>query len=171
MPSQIAKGLRTAKTRSAGIIVPDITNEYFAKITLGTQMELYRKGYTTLICNTNENAEIQKNQLEILRANRVSGIIIISGEDISDEDMTDNIPKVFTDRIPWNAVDKKAVQVKCDNVEGGYIATKLLISVGCKNIAALFNNRRLSNQVERLSGYEKALSEAGIVELVRRESA
>ncbi len=161
-PSELAAGLRSAKTRNIGIIVPDITNEFFARITLAAQNELMQQGYGTLICNTDENPEVQKKQLSMLKSSCVAGMIFISGEDISDEQMTDGIPKVFVDRIPWNAERKGAVTVRSDGFEGARLATEELIGKGCRKIAALFDGRALSTQVERYSGYIRAHKEAGL---------
>ncbi len=161
-PNLLAKGLRTSSMRSVGIIVPDITNEFFSSITLAIQNALFERSYVALICNTNEQPVIQSRQLEMLRASMVSGIIFISGEDVTDEDLADGIPKVFVDRIPWNADAKGIVAIESDSYEGGRIATEELLSAGCTRIAALFDSRGLTTQVARYSGYLRAHQDRGL---------
>lgn len=161
-PSTIAAGLRVGQTRTIGIVVPDITNDFFASITLAVQNTLMEETYGTFICNTNERPEVQAKQMDMLRSSRVAGIIFISGEDISDEEMTDGIPKVFVDRIPWNADAKDAVSIRTDSFLGGQLATGELLDKGCRRIAAIFDGRGLSTQVARYSGYTRAYQERGL---------
>lgn len=165
-PSILAKGLRTNSAPNIGIIVPDITNEFFASITLAIQNTLFKESFTAMICNTNEQPSVQEKQLEMLRRNRVAGIIFISGEDITDEELKDGIPKVFVDRIPWNAEINEAVTIESDNYTGGKIATLELIDARCKRIVALFDGRGLSTQVARYAGFVRAHQDRGM-ELVR----
>jgi LacI family transcriptional regulator len=156
-PSPFAKALRTNTSPNIGIIVPDITNEFFASITLAIQKRLFEKSYMTLICNTNEQPSLQEKQLKILQRSKVSGIIFISGEDISRKELiSDGIPKVFLDRLPRNAEAKHVVSVTVNNFQGGLAATEELLDSGCKRIAALFDGRGLSTQVDRYSGYLRA---------------
>jgi LacI family transcriptional regulator len=161
-PSIFAKGLRTNRTQNIGIVVPDITNEFFSSITLAIQEALFEKSYTAIICNTNEQPSTQMQQLEILRSYKVSGIIFISGEDVTEKDLTDGIPKVFVDRVPWNAESKDVVTVEVDNYSGGQLAAGELLDTGCRRIVALFDGRGLSTQVARYSGFLRAHQDRGI---------
>lgn len=157
-----AKSLRTNRFPNIGIVVPDITNEFFASITLAIQKVLSENAYTAVICNTNEQPAEQARQLEMFRSGQVSGVIFISGEDITDRELADDIPKVFVDRVPWNAEAKNAVTVEADNRQGGYLATCALLDAGCRRIAALFDGRGLTTQVARYSGYLKAHTDRGV---------
>jgi LacI family transcriptional regulator len=161
-PSLFAKALRTNTSPNIGIIVPDITNEFFASITLAIQKRLFEKSFMTLICNTNEQPSLQEKQLKMLQSSKVSGIIFISGEDISRQELSDGIPKVFLDRLPRNAEEKHVVSVTVDNFRGGLAATEELLGSGCKRIAALFDGRGLSTQVDRYSGYLRAHRNRGL---------
>ncbi|MBC5688999.1 LacI family DNA-binding transcriptional regulator [Mediterraneibacter sp. NSJ-55] len=161
-PSVFARGLRTNSTNNIGIIVPDITNEFFASITLEIQNTLFGHSYTAMICNTNEQPTVQAKQLEMLRGSRVSGIIFISGEEITEEDLTDGIPKVFVDRLPWNAASKDVVTIEVDNYTGGQLAAGTLLDAGCRHIVALFDARGLSTQLARYSGFIRAHQDRGV---------
>ena len=56
VPNMVARGLRRNASQIVGIIVPDITNEFFARIVLQIQIKLFERNYSAVICNTNENA-------------------------------------------------------------------------------------------------------------------
>ena len=161
-PSMLAQGLRTDSIQSVGIVIPDITNEFFASIALVIQNKLFENSFTAVICNTNEQPSVQAKQLEMLRSTRVSGIIFISGEDITDEDLNDGIPKVFLDRIPWNAAAKGVVTVEVDNYSGGQMAAAELLGAGCKRLVALFDSRGLNTQAARYAGFIRAHQDMGL---------
>ena len=58
VPNMSAKGLRTSRTCVVGIIVPDITNPHFASLVLKLEINLFQRGYSCLICNTNESEKL-----------------------------------------------------------------------------------------------------------------
>ncbi|HBU12911.1 MAG TPA: LacI family transcriptional regulator [Clostridiales bacterium] len=161
-PSVFARGMRTGCLNAVGIIVPDITNEFFSSITLAIQNKLFESGTMTLICNTNERRELQHRQLEMLRASKVSGLIFISGEEIGEEEFADGIPKIFIDRLPGNAAAKKAVTIEVDNYTGGLLAAGEMLHAGCRRIAGLFDGRGLSTKTARYAGFLRAHEEHGI---------
>ena len=67
VPNMIAKGLRTNQIPTIGIIVPDITNEFFSRITLAAQTALFKQSYSAFICNTNEKKALEERHLERYR--------------------------------------------------------------------------------------------------------
>ena len=62
-PNQMARGLRKNRGKVVGIIVPDVTNEFFAKMALEMQNRLLSEDYMAIICNTNESGEIERAHL------------------------------------------------------------------------------------------------------------
>lgn len=78
-PNQLARGLRVSTVKVIGILIPDITNEFFANITLELQNLLMEYGYLTLICSNNENTRLENEQMDMLLGQRVSGIIYVGG--------------------------------------------------------------------------------------------
>lgn len=161
-PNQLARGLRVNRTQVIGILVPDITNEFFASITKEVQRHLLEKNYITLICSTNENVMEAKEQLRMLLAQKVSGIIYIGGEDIAE---TITVPTVYIDRDPHitkTEVNDNYVMIECDNVQGGYLAGRELVKKGARNIAYVCYGKELSTIKKRIQGCNSALQEAGI---------
>lgn len=78
-PNQLARGLRVSTVKVIGILIPDITNEFFANITLELPNLLMEYGYLTLICSNNENTRLENEQMDMLLGQRVSGIIYVGG--------------------------------------------------------------------------------------------
>lgn len=153
-PNMIAKGLRTNISKTIGIIIPDITNEFFSSIVRALEVILFKKGYTAFICNTDESEEIEEKYYIDLCSKGVDGIIYLSGK-LSSSNNTVNIPVVFIDRtIPGN---KKSIVIESDNFSGGFLATQELILKGCKNIVLIRDERSISTIEDRYRGYRDAL--------------
>lgn len=163
VPNMVAKGLRTQKMTNIGIIIPDITNEFFVKLAYEIEMELFKYGYGSFICNTNEDVEIEQKRLQMLKVQNISGLIYISGGSSGAAQNIQNIPTVFIDRTPVSEdPEKHYIFIESDNVQGGYLATKELLDRGCRKIVLLADKRRLSSQAARIEGYRKAHAEAEV---------
>ena len=157
-PNLIAKGLRTNNSLCIGIIVPDITNEFFAKIVRELEVAFFQSGYTVFVCNTDEKVSVEEKYYSELAAKGVVGIIYISGK--TNKSSESKIPTVYIDRKPSN--ENNTIAITSDNIQGGYLATKELIDNGCKDIILLRDQRQISPQKDRCIGYKKALLEADI---------
>lgn len=159
IPNLVARGLRTKVSAIIGIIVPDITNEYFAKIVLSIQKELFAQNYSAIICNTNEQSLLEKQHLDFLLAQNVSGMIMVGHP--GNEFTKKNIPNIYIDRKPQRFDDNYTL-IMSDNIQGGYLAGKELLRKGCQQIAAIMDMRKLALGQDRYQGFCKALSEQGI---------
>lgn len=159
-PNMVAKGLRTNKNPIIGILVPDIVNEHFSKLVLELQNVLFANGYLTMVCNSNESGELEKQHLKAMIGQNVSGIVLISGA--GGNLRSEGIPTVYVDRRPQADAGTDIIFVESDNIEGGYRATKELIEKGCRKIAFVTDLLRESSKVARYQGYCNALLEAGI---------
>lgn len=157
-PNVIARGLRTKKTNSVGLILPDITNEFFGKLAKSIENVLNKNGINLLLCNSNEDARTERKYIEALLDKSVDGLIFISsGFDENMELFPENMPIVVIDRKP--KTDKKIHFISSENEEGGYIATKHLIENGCKKIIMLKDKKLVSPMNARLKGYIRALKD------------
>jgi LacI family transcriptional regulator len=157
--NMVAKSLRTNKSQIIGVIVPDITNEFFASIVLAIETYCFPSGYSVFVCNTNEDENKERGYLRDLVAKGVDGIIYISGmsDSIPSDSSILNIPIVCIDRKPL--IGNDIVCIQSDNYKGGFIATETLIKKGCRNIVILKDYRKLSTGNQRYSGYIDALNE------------
>lgn len=154
-----AKGLRTNKTQSIGVIVPDITNEFFAKIIRAIETCIIPKGYTVFVCDSNESCEMEEHHISSLAAKAVDGIIYISARpDVKQIYKEHKIPVVYIDRRPKNA----GTLIISDNETGGFLATEELIRKGCRKIVMIRDNNQYSTVEHRYKGYAGALKKYGL---------
>lgn len=169
-PNHVARGLRLKKTQTIGLVVPDISNPFFAYVTRKIQTYVYESGYSLIVCNTDENQETEIRQIELMRSKGVDGFIImpvgISYDHIK-ELLDDDIPMVLLDRC---FDDLKTNSVVVDDYKGAYEAVELLIKNGHRRIAVIqglpntyTNNARVSGYKDALEKYEIPLDESLIV--------
>lgn len=158
-PNMLARGLRTSKVSVIGIIVPDITNDFFAQITLALQNTLFDYGYSTIICNTNEVESVENRHREMLQAQQVSGLVCISGA-YNGKGTQLSVPTVFIDREPLAHLgEKQSVLIESNNEQGGRQATMELIKKGCKKLAILRFKETISSHRGRYEGFKACLEE------------
>jgi LacI family transcriptional regulator len=159
VPDGMAKGLRTSRTNTVGVIVPDIVSAHFARLVLEIEKELFKYSYSTVICNTNESKELEEKHVKTLVSQHVSGIIYISGN--QHYSIAKDIPSIYIDRRPKDyKKHKNTIVIESDNENGGYLATKALLAQNCKRIAVMRVFRLDYNQEARYLGYCKAMQEA-----------
>lgn len=157
--NSVAKTLREQKSNTIGMIVPDISNEFFSSLITQIESYFFDKGISTIICNTNKDAEKEKAYLKSLDAKLVDGLICISGqEEIDETQLSREIPIVCIDRKP--KVSSNIAIVGSDHSEGGYTATKFLIDKGCKRILLLTKDNNTTSSNDRIAGYEMALKDS-----------
>lgn len=162
-PSRVAQSLTTNKTYTIGIIVSDITNHYFGELIRSIEIVLDAKGYSLIVCNTDEQLERERAYLELLTSQQVDGIIAAATSQNWDElfeTHLKNIPIVFLDR----KFDEFAnfTFVGANNYAGAYMGTEHLIQQGHTEIGILAGFQRLSSMRERVRGYKDALAQHGI---------
>ena len=156
-----AKSLRMSKSKTVGLIVPNINNEWFSSLVLEMEKSFFEKDYSVFICNTSQDEQKEIEYFKLLDSKLVDGIICISGiEDIPTDSMNRDIPIVCIDRKPKDHT--MAYYVESNHYSGGYLATEELIKQGCKNIVIVSRNRTLSVNKQRLDGYRQALKDYGL---------
>lgn len=163
-PNPAALSLKEKRTRTIGIVVPEIANTFFSQIIDGVDSVASDKGYNVIITQSKESVEKENQILDYLASRSVDGLIIsVSAET---DDLTElqklkdrGMHIVFVDRI-GNDIDSH--KVIADNAQGAYEATMHLVENGCKNIVIISNNLNLSITQERIAGCERAMEEKGI---------
>ncbi len=164
-PNFPARYLKTKRTLTIGMVVPDITNPFFPMVFRGAESVVKQENYTIILCNTFEDEYEEMRYLSILEAKKVDGILLIkaparSGNEQYMQKLKNlSIPIVYLDRLP-KLQDIPAVVA--DNVGGGYAATSHLLKLGHKRIAIITVHYPLTVHRERLQGYVKALREHDI---------
>src|SRR5947209_8990293 len=77
-PNHVARSLKTSKTRTLGIVVPDMTIPYFPKVIRGAETAARQRGYSLIAVNSDDNGERQRELLSLLRSQRVEGILLVT---------------------------------------------------------------------------------------------
>lgn len=163
-PNLNAKSLRMNKSHSVGILVPDITNYFFAKVVQKIEEILFEADYSTIICNTARDNEKENVYLNTLESKGVDGLIVISGAKEFDYTSPINsekvIPYICIDRAPAN--EKNTIFISSDHYQGAYLGTLELIESGVLSPIFLKHDRESTSQAERLEGFKVALEENNI---------
>jgi LacI family transcriptional regulator len=161
-PNQLARGLRLKKTHTIGLIVPDISNPFFACITDTIQSAAHRVGYSIVVCNTDDKLELEVEHTQLLVSKGVDGLIVLpvgQGSDHFRRLRKENIPFVLVDRY---FEDLDAHSVLIDNFKGSYEAVEHLISRGHVRIGLIEGLPGASTTRGRRAGYLAALASHGI---------
>ena len=153
-----ASNLRSNKTKTIAVIVPEIANNFFSLAINGIEEIARKRDYHVLIYQTHENSETEIAFTDSLLSGRVDGILIsVSSSTVNNEhfiELVKKIPVVFFDRT-IEGID--AVKITTDDYESAYNATLHLIENGCKKIAYLCALNNLTTGKRRLAGYKDAL--------------
>ena len=156
-PNIHARSLKTNKTYTIALIVPDISNPFFADIALAVTETAYEKGYTTILCSTNWNTEIEAKQIEQLENQRVDGIIYKpAGKNPLDLTKL-SIPSILISCIPG----ENSTYIEVDNYKGGQIAADHLINNGYRHFGFIGGSRDSQSNQNRIDGYYDRLKELG----------
>jgi LacI family transcriptional regulator len=158
-PDHIARSLKTGRTQTIGIILPDVTNPFYPEVITGAEEVAHANHYSVILCNTNEDPAHELQQLNILFGHRADGVLIgCTDPALSLEGPTKRrFPIVCFDRIPQGF---RGDSVSTDNFQGAYEATQHLIHLGHTRIALLVGRTELSTHLARLEGHRKAMVEA-----------
>ena len=158
-PRVAAQSLKTKRSLTIGVIIPDITNNFFIEIIKGIEDITYSNGYNIILCNTQEDQEREKHYLENLFSKDIDGIIFIStGKNESLINKNKHIPIITVDR----RITKSGCVVSLDNVKGGYMATKYLMDHYGNNIHLITGPLTINTYFDRMTGYINAYKELGI---------
>jgi LacI family transcriptional regulator len=162
-PNIVARSLKTQKTRTIGIVVPDISNQFYPEIVRGAEDVANIYNYNVILCNTDLDSEKEIEYLKVLKEKMVDGVIYMSNS-MEDEIIAtlDNL-KLPTVLVETNSKNSEFPSVTIDNEKAAYDATTYLIKKGNKKIAYVGVSPDLANaRGLRFLGYKKALEDNGI---------
>lgn len=155
-PSRIARSLRANASRIIGLIISDIQNPFFTSLVRAVEDIAYEHNYSLLLCNTDEDPEKEELYVELMMAERVSGVIITPTREYDcpvKKLLEMNVATVCVDR---QVLDCETDSVVSDNVESSFKLIAHLINRGHRRIGALFGPSEITTFRERLQGYKKA---------------
>ncbi|RZK59748.1 MAG: LacI family transcriptional regulator [Pedobacter sp.] len=164
VPNRMARGLKEGKSRSVGVVVCSIDNNFVAQMLDGIDTYCTTHGYQLIIMQSKESFEQEKACINLLYAGGIDGLLISPTYQTTDFEYLKSLqnaglPVVLFDRLSNHIETHK---VAADNFKGAYEATLHLINNGFKNIAHINSDTKLSMATERFDGYKKALADAGI---------
>ncbi|MBN1535496.1 MAG: LacI family DNA-binding transcriptional regulator [Anaerolineales bacterium] len=161
-PSAVARGLRTKKTNTMAIIIPDITNPFFADFTRGFQDVVDQKGFLVLVCNSDRILTREIRFLEMIWQQRVDGVVLNPAM-VKVEDLSRLVKARISVVLIGSQIDNPDFNVvMIDNVKGGFDATQHLIDLGHRKIGLVCGLLNTTSGGLRYQGYLKALEENGI---------
>jgi LacI family transcriptional regulator len=164
VPSGVAQSLRSKRTRSLALIVPDIQNAFWTTVARGVEDAAQSRGYSVFLCNTDENAAKQQRYLDVVISQRVDGVLIAPfGSEARD------LAKLVDRKIPAVVIDRhiegwEVDSVSGDSLSGARALVSHLIALGHRRIAMLAGPAATATAADRVAGYRIALAEAGIAE-------
>ncbi|MBU3114405.1 LacI family DNA-binding transcriptional regulator [Clostridium lacusfryxellense] len=163
IPNSIARSLSTNKSGTIGIILPDITNPFFAEMARAVEDEAERLEYNLIICNTDNDIHKEKKYIQLLISKLIDGIIFMSGGK-SNESITllknNNVPFVLVDRYIDGYKDDYGVF--CLNNQGVKDGIRYLYEKGNRKIAFVKGSENLEISNQRLEGYIDQMMNYGI---------
>jgi DNA-binding LacI/PurR family transcriptional regulator len=161
-PSMIASALTGKKTYALGLLVPDISNPFFAEIARAVEDEGQRHGYSVFICSTDNKDEKVEHYAALLQQKNVDGVIIGTGlKELSvlKPLLQGGVPVALLAReFPSVVVPSVVV----DDYAGGAAAAEHLISLGHRHLAVLAEQDSISSSRERVRGFRHTAEAAGI---------
>lgn len=166
-PNIIGLNLKNRKTKTIGVIIPNILNSFFAKVFSGIEKVADEKGYNVIMCISNESLEKEAHTLEMLSNGTIDGFILSVSEEAQKQNNYDHFKEIINDGTPIVMFDRIAEGIDCDKVvvddfDSALDSTQRLIDLGCKNIALLSSVDNLSVGKLRFEGYLKALEKNNI---------
>ena len=161
-PNHLAASLRRQATRTVGIVVPDLTNPFFAAIVHRIEELAAESAYQILLVSSNEDPKQEAARIHALLDRRIDGLIIAPSRDEVEavsHPIGELPPTVLIDRgFGLGGFDT----VAADNFQAAYHGARHLLDLGHRDIALLATDPRLANIADRVTGYQQALTEAGI---------
>ncbi len=166
-PNSLALNLRNQKTKTIGIIIPQIVHHFFTKVISGIEHVANEKGYNVMICMSMDSYEKEVLNMDMLANGVVDGIIVSVAKETEEKGDYTHFKDLINNGIPLVMFDRVINEIECNkvltnDVDGGYLATKHLINIGCKRIAILSTPDFVTVGALRKEGYENALRNSNL---------
>jgi LacI family transcriptional regulator len=162
VPNTVARNLRTKRTDTIGLVMPDITNPFFTHVVRGMEVAARDAGLYVLLTNTDERPDEEQRVVSMLLQRQVDGMLAIPAGSCADTArmcQEAGVPLVIVDRRP----ETSGVDVVRADAEGGaYQLGQLLAGLGHRHTAVLTGPAYVPTAVDRAAGFAKALDEAGL---------
>ena len=161
-PNAFAQSLKTNRSCTIGVMVPDLTNAAFAPIIKGIDNVLEESGYSVIVANTDNVAERAKRNVDKFRERQVDGLVIATArrqDELVADCRAEGTPFVLAVR---STTDIGVSSVVSDEVIGVKMVMSHLVQLGHRDIACVAGPQFLSTGFERYQGYLQGLAQAGL---------
>jgi LacI family transcriptional regulator len=163
VPNGLARGLTSSKTGVLGLMVPDVSNPFYAPIVRGAESIARRAGFHVILCNSESNLAYEREYISAMLRQRIEGLLIAPVGDESRANLL-HLERLHT---PYVLIDRSVNGVECDVVQADSVggARRLiehLIALGHRRIAMIAEGMSVSTSRDRRRGYQDALETAGI---------
>ena len=162
--NEIARGLRTKRSRTIGVVIPELNNFFITTILSYINDILRSKGYSMIVSDCRSNTEFEKQAINVMLSKQVDGIInmpVSSSESHLVPAIESKIPIVLMDRLVNGFMDETNA-VLVNNVKASTSATNLLIEAGHRDIGIILGPIDVFTSNTRLKGFKQALEERNI---------
>ncbi len=161
-PNPVARSLRTRRSHTVGVLIPDLNNPLFPPIVRGLEDKLSEAGYVALIGNTDADANRERTLFEQMRARHVDGFVLATAtlhDRLLAEAAAAEVPVVLMNRL---AQDYSFPSVSVDNEQGARMAVTHLARLGHTRIAHIAGPQEASTGVSRLRGFRDGMATHGL---------
>lgn len=164
-PNQLAKNLVKSRTKTIGVIFPNLSYSYFSSMLNSIEEAAMQVGYSVLVAQTNESYLRETVSIQNLMRSQVEGFVLSLARDTAN---FDHIERLVKKNVPLVLVDRTAdissvSRVIVDNQAAAFKATQHLIEQGCRRIGFLAGPAELTLSQQRIEGYLAAAAQYGIV--------
>lgn len=162
-PNIVARSLKTQKTKTIGILVPDISSQFYPDIVRGAEDVSNIYDYNVILCNSDFDPDKEREYLRVLKEKMVDGVIYMSSS--LNDDILDLINELDLKTVLVETKDENETlpSVTIDNISAVMDGTKYLIEAGMKNFAFIGVEEDAKNAWgDRFTGFKKALKEANL---------
>lgn len=163
--NSVAKSLALGRTGILALLVPDVTNPFFTTVARGAEDVAREAGYRLILCNTDENLEVEKEYLQMSRSGQVDGLIV----SVCGDDSGRHLATLPLDRVPVVLIDRKIPgepwldYIVGDNRAASERLMDYLIAKGHSRFGFIFGNPGVSVVRERMIGVRQSLKRHGLV--------
>ncbi len=162
VPNHAAKSLRSGSTRTIGLLIPDISNPYFAELAKGVEDAAEEFGFSVVICSTQFDREREARYLDVLRGRAIDGMIYAAGAPPSGDRLAQlarTFPMAIADE---ELVDVRATTVVSDNLRGGELAGEHLRMLGHRAALYISGPVALATSHRRLEGFRRGFGDGRV---------
>ena len=167
-PNNIALSLKHRKTKTIGVIIPEVVHYFFAQVIDGVEKVASKNGYNVIVALSNESHEKEVINMETLADSLIDGFILSLSKGTMQSQDFHHIDEVMSQGMPVVLFDRISDQIECDKVvvddiQGAYQAVNHLIGKGRKNILLLTTQDYINVGRLRTQGYIKAIQDSTLV--------